>query len=129
MPALMYQGEEEDRTAINFIINVKGERSGSATWKSMRSHVISSAAPNYFAYLLGDSSAQSAPQTLRDFFVPLFCSKQVSSEPAAEDGFHCGVSNTCSKVRPESFPEIKSSRRRFNSAFISSSVRLSPSRL
>lgn len=129
MTALVHQSEEEDRAAIHFIINIKREWSGSPARIPMRSHVITSAAPNYLPHLLGNPSAQSTPQALRNLFIPLFRRKQVGFESAAENSLHCGVSKTCSKVRPESFPEIKSLRRRFNSDFISSSVRLSPSRL
>lgn len=38
----------------------------------MGSHVITSAAPDYLAHLLGNPSAQGTPQALRNLFIPFF---------------------------------------------------------
>jgi hypothetical protein len=78
----------------------------------VRTDVIAAAPADDFTRLPGDAFAQFAGQAVGDFAVFCLRGKQVGLEPRAENCFQAGAPKTCSKLKPASLPEIKSSSRR-----------------
>lgn len=129
MTPFVNKTEKPNRVVAHFVVEVKRKRLGPTAGKTMRAGVITAAPANDFARLSSHPLAQFAGQSFGDFAVSGLGFRQVGLEAGTENGFHAGDPKTCSKFSPESFPETKSAKRRFNSAVISASERWSFSRL
>jgi hypothetical protein len=115
--------------APHFVANEKRKRLGPAAGKTVRADVIAALPADDFAGLAGDALAQFAGEPVGNFTVFHLGLEQVGFEAGAENSFHAGAPKTCSKFKPASLPESKSSKRRLSSDLISASERWSFSRL
>jgi len=78
---------------------------------------------NYFRSI--NSLTQFAGEPVGNFTVFHLGLEQVGFKTGAENSFHAGAPKTCSKFKPASLPESKSSKRRLSLDLISASERRS----
>ncbi len=104
-------------------------RLGAAAGKTVRAGVIAALPADDLAGLAGDALAQFAGEPVGNVTVFHLGLEQIGFEAGAENSFHAGVPKTCSKFKPASLPDSKSSKRRLSSDLISASERQSFSRL
>ena len=95
----------------------------------MRTNMVAPLPPNHFTHQASNALVKIARQPLGYLSISCLFPDQIRLKAAAENRIHAVFPKTWLKVRPESFPDTRSSSRRLRSALIASSVRESPSRL
>ena len=94
----------------------------------MWTNVITAFPADNFAGLAGNAFPQFAGEAVGDFGVFCLRFEQLGFKTAAKYSFQAGQRKTCSKFKPGSLPESKSSNRRLSSELTSASERPSLSR-
>jgi hypothetical protein len=102
---------------------------GPPTRKTMRANMVAALPLNHFTHQARNAFVKIARQALGYLGISCLLPDQIRLETTAENRIHAVGPKTWLKVRPESFPDTRSSSRRVRSALIASSVRESPSRL
>jgi len=129
MPAFVDQAQKVNRVSFDLVLDVERKRLGAPTRKTMRANMVAALPLNHFTHQARDAFVKIARQALGYLGISCLLPDQIRLEATAENRIHAAGPKTCLKVRPESFPDTRSSSRRVRSALIASSVRESPSRL